>query len=83
MSHLTDLPNIGRVLARSLNQAGIDTPEALRQLGAKQAFLCLRAQDPTACLSMLQALEGAVRGVRWHALPQEVKDDLHAFYRGL
>lgn len=83
MSQLTDLPNIGRVLAQALAQAGIDTPEALRQLGAKEAFIRLRAQDPTVCLSKLQALEGAVRGVRWHALPQEVKDELHAFYRGL
>ncbi|MBS6511016.1 MAG: TfoX/Sxy family DNA transformation protein, partial [Clostridiales bacterium] len=40
-----------------------------------------RKADPGICLSALQALEGAVRGVRWHSLPSEVKQDLKAFYR--
>ena len=28
----------------------------------------------------LSALEGALRGVRWHDLPDDVKADLKAFY---
>ena len=33
--------------------------------------------------NMLYALEGAIRGVRWHDLPKEVKDELKAFHRTL
>ena len=31
---LTDLPNIGPVLAESLRQIGLETPEALREVGS-------------------------------------------------
>ena len=36
---LTDLPNIGPVLAGNLKKIGVDTPEQLRELGAEGAFL--------------------------------------------
>lgn len=48
---LTDLPNIGPVLAGNLKKIGVDTPEQLRELGAEGAFLKIRGQvDPGACL---------------------------------
>lgn len=82
MSGLGALPNLGAVMVQKLKAAGIETPEQLRAAGAKQAWKRIRAQaDPGICLSALQALEGAVRGVRWHNLPSEVKQDLKAFYR--
>ena len=44
---LTDLPNIGPVLAGNLKKIGVDTPEQLRELGAEGAFLKIRGQvDP-------------------------------------
>lgn len=82
MSGLEALPNLGAVMVQKLKAAGIETPEQLRAAGAKQAWKRIRRKaDPGICLSALQALEGAVRGMRWHNLPSEVKQDLKAFYR--
>ena len=78
---LTELPNIGHVVAEKLNQVGISTPEELRAIGTEQVFIRLQTIDETACLSMLQALEGAVQGIRWHKLPKERKEELKEFMR--
>lgn len=84
MDKLTDLPNISQVISANLQRAGIKTPEALREIGSKDAFLRIRAHvDEDACLNQLYALEGAVRGIRWHLLPDEVKEDLKSFKRSL
>jgi len=78
---LTQLPNIGKVLADKLNQVEITTPEKLVAIGAEQAFIRLSTMDETACFSMLQAIEGAIQGVRWHDLPKERKAELKDFFR--
>jgi len=78
---LTTLPNIGKVVAERLKLAGIPDAETLRALGSREAFLRIRATGEPGCLSMLCGLEGAVRGVRWHLLPNEVKDELKRFLR--
>lgn len=65
-SELTQLPNIGKVVAEKLVQVGISTPEELKAIGTEQAFIRLQTIDETACLSMLQGLEGAIQGIRWH-----------------
>lgn len=83
MEKWSDLPNIGPKLAAELQQAGIDSPETLRALGAREAFLRLRAKDPTACLHRLYALEGAVEGVRKPDLAPDTKQALRDFFRGL
>ena len=84
MEKLTDLPNIGPKLAEHLTKAGVETPEQLRQIGAEGAFLRIRAQvDPTACLHGLEALAGAVEGVRKSLLPPERKAELKSWFRGL
>ncbi|BBB89908.1 MAG TPA: TfoX/Sxy family protein [Methylomusa anaerophila] len=83
MTKLTDLPNIGTTMAGRLASAGIADAETLRQIGSREAFRKLRAVDPGACLSALSALEGAVRGIRWHNLPPEVKKDLKLFLKQL
>jgi DNA transformation protein len=80
---LSDLPNISKVLSGVLVDAGINTPEELRKLGSKEAFIRIRMRDNTACLSMLCAIEGAIRGVRWHSLDDDVKSDLKEFFKGL
>ncbi len=81
---LTELPNVGKVLQENLSQIGIVTPEQLRELGAKQAFLRIRASmDPGACLHMLYGLQGAVRGIPDKLLTDEDKADLRAFYQAL
>ena len=78
---LTDLPNIGPVLARNLQAIGIDTPEALRKMGAEEAWLRIRLNvDGGACLHQLQALAGAVVGVPKKELPLERKAELKVFF---
>lgn len=78
---LTDLPNIGPVLADNLRRIGVETPEALRVLGAEGAWLSIRSRvDPGACLHQLQALAGAVAGLPKKDLPPERKAELKAFF---
>ncbi len=83
MGELQKLPNIGPELERLLNMAGIDSPEALRALGAREAFLRLKTVDPAACHSKLYAIGGAVKGVRWHGLTVEEKKELNEFFAAL
>jgi DNA transformation protein len=78
---LLSLPNIGKELARQLLDAGIDTPEKLRQIGSREAWLRILSRDPSACYMRLCGLEGAIRGVRWHSLDAGVKAELKEFYR--
>ena len=74
---LTDLPNIGPVLAERLRAAGVETPEQLRQIGAEEAFLRIRAAaDPAICLHALEALAG----VRKSQLPPERKAELKRWF---
>lgn len=78
---LTDLPNIGPVLASNLERIGVQSPESLREMGAENAWLTIRAQvDPDACLHQLQALAGAVDGVPKKDLPPERKAALSSFF---
>lgn len=81
MSALTQLPNIGKTLAQQLTQVGVDSPEALARMGSRQAWLRIQQRDPSACYNRLCALEGAIRGVRWHDLDPAVKADLKTFYQ--
>jgi DNA transformation protein len=78
---LTEMPNIGKVVAEKLILAGITSPDELKALGSEQAFIRLQTIDETACFSMLQGLEGAVHGIRWHNLPKERKEELKEFFR--
>ncbi len=81
MKALTELPNIGKVLAQKLTEVGINTPDELISTGSENAFIRIRTVDPEACIDMLYALEGAVQGIRWHSLPSSRKEELTAFFR--
>lgn len=84
MAKLTDLPNIGKVAAEKLAEAGIDSPEALKKAGSREALLRVRMKsDPGACLSFLYGLEGAIQGMRSHDLPPQSKAELRAFFAEL
>lgn len=80
LTKLTELPNIGKVVAEKLVQVGITSPEELKALGTEQAFIRLLTVDETTCFSMLQGLEGAIQGIRWHNLPKERKEELKEFF---
>lgn len=78
---VNDLPNIGPVLAGNLQKIGVDTPEALKKLGAEEAWLAIRRQvDPGACLHQLQAWAGAVTGIPKKELSPERKAQLKQFF---
>ncbi len=83
MGTLRDLPNLGAVVVRKLEVAGIGTPEELRALGSIEALRRIRegTDEDGPCRSMPAALEGAIRGVRWHAIPKSERDDLWREYQ--
>ncbi len=80
MGKLTELPNIGAEMERQLHAVGIETAQQLAEAGSREVWLRIRAIDDSACYNRLCGLEGAVRGIRWHNLPDEVKQDLKTFY---
>ena len=79
---LSSMPNIGPALEDLLKRAEVETPEALRAIGSREAWLRIRGIDSSACLHMLQALEGAVRGVPKKDLPDPIKAGLREFCEG-
>ena len=81
-SALTALPNIGREVGRLLAAAGIRSPRELKRLGAVAAAVRIRGlrPDDPPCRSLLAGLEGAIRGVRWHAIPRVERDALWEKY---
>ena len=84
VSKLSDLPNVGKVLEKNLMAAGIETPEQLQAVGAREAFLRIRLKsDPGACLHMLYGIQGAILGIPDRMLSSEEKEDLKAFFKNL
>ena len=73
---LSELPNIGKELEKRLNSIGVQTPQELAELGPVAILQRLDALNAPGCLNMLYALEGAIRGARWHGLSKEVKAKL-------
>ncbi len=80
MGELKTLPNIADKLEGQLHAVGIDSIDALKQTGSREAWLRIASIDPSACYMRLCALEGAIQGVRWHHLEEEQKKELKAFY---
>jgi DNA transformation protein len=71
------------VAVAQLERAGITTPEKLRKLGSVRAALRLTGVGVPVCASKLYALEGAIRGVRWHAIPAGERAALRKQFEGL
>jgi DNA transformation protein len=80
MGELKTLPNIADKLEGQLHEVGIDSIDALKQTGSREAWLRIASIDPSACYMRLCALEGAIQGVRWHHLEEEQKKELKVFY---
>jgi len=76
MENLTQLPNIGETLAQKLNTIGITCYDELISMGSVEVVLKIGESDQTTCYNMLYALEGAIRGVRWHAISKEERKQL-------
>ncbi len=83
MGELSKLPNIGAKVEAQLNEIGIETFEQLKKAGSKEAWLNIRSIDSSACINRLYALEGALQGIRWHNLSEEIKRELKEFYNNV
>ena len=76
MTSLRDLPNLGGVVITQLARVGITTPAQLKRAGSVGAAVKLAHAGVDVCSSKLSALEGAIRGVRWHSIPAEERAEL-------
>ncbi len=84
MNQLSNLPNLGEVLAAKLQQAGINNELELKECGSENAFIKLATiSKDDVCINMLYAIEGAIQGIRWHKLDKYRKEELKAFYHQL
>lgn len=82
MKKLIEIPNVGMVLAHKLDGIGVENQQQLRELGSENALIRIsELENNGACLNMLYAIEGAVQGIRWHALDKSRKQELKEFYR--
>ena len=81
MSQLNQLCNIGPTIEKQLIQVGIHSYKDLVSVGSCEAWLKIKAIDPSACINKLMSLEGAIQMVRWHVLPPEDKRRLKNFYQ--
>jgi len=81
MGELANLPNIGKIVEQQLIEAGVPTFAQLKELGSRETWLRIQANDPSACIHRLLSLEGAIRGVKKTELPATVKEELRQFYR--
>ena len=79
MAELKSIANIGSEMAKKLTAVGIDSPEKLARLGAKQAFFRLKEAYPQVCLVHLYALEGAIQDIEFNHLSEEKKKELKEF----
>ena len=81
MDDLTKLPNVGPVLAGKLKQIGVRGLADLIELGSIEATIRIGASDLSACYNMLYAIEGAIRGIRWHDIPKDDREKLKADFK--
>lgn len=79
MSELTSMVNIGKEMAKKLTAVGIDSPEKLVEMGAKQAFIKLKEAYPQVCLVHLYTLEGAIHNTEFNCLSEDKKRELKEF----
>jgi len=78
---IKDLPNMGLRMETLLREVGICSIEMLIEQGAKRSWLKLRANNKHLGLSVLLALEGAIVGSHYQALPTAVKEELRAWFK--
>jgi DNA transformation protein len=81
MNNLISQPNLGKELVKQLIQVGINSIEELTDIGSEKAFTWIKTIDESACINRLYALEGAIRGIRWHHLSNDRKAELLEFFK--
>lgn len=78
---LKDLPNLSLKLEVQLRRVGISTVEILKEQGAKQSWLKLQEKNKNMSISVLFALQGAIQGLHYAALPVAVKEELRHWHK--
>ncbi|MDW6002251.1 TfoX/Sxy family protein [Vibrio mangrovi] len=77
MQKLRDLQGLGPKSEQMLTDAGIESVEMLRELGAIAAFIRVRQQGPVKpSLNLLYALVGALEGEHWLTIAKQQKAQL-------
>ncbi|MCP5335072.1 MAG: TfoX/Sxy family protein [Oceanospirillaceae bacterium] len=73
---LRALSGLGPKSQAMLANAGITSLTQLRELGAVQAYLRVRASNSQASLNLLWALEGALSNLPWQQVAREQRSSL-------
>ena len=74
---IAELRNLGPATARRLAEVDIGSEDALRRLGAVEAYHRLKFRfGRHITLVALYAMEAALRGCDWRSLEPAVRDDL-------
>jgi hypothetical protein len=69
--------NLGEKTAEWLATIGIHTAEDLAEYGVVRAYYQLKQSHPRkASVNVLYSLQGALLGVKWDLLPEDLKDAL-------
>ena len=78
---LTDLKNIGKIIAGRLNEVGIFSEADLKQVGAVGAHRLIKKRHPNETLAVcyyLYSFEGALTDKHWNELGEKRKQQLKA-----
>ena len=78
---LTDLKNIGKKIARRLNEAGIFSKDDVRRVGAPGAYRLIKEKYPDETLPVcyyLYSFEGALNNKHWDDIGEQRKQQLKA-----
>lgn len=72
---LTSLQNIGKKTKKHLNEIGVFSKEDLEKIGAVDAWIMMKTLRPhkDICICALYALVGAIEGLCWYELPEDLK----------
>lgn len=73
--------NIGKSLEEKLNKVSINSYEELKSLGTNETIIRLKNEGLDPCLNMAYAIEGAIKGVRWHGLSEEEKERVREIFK--
>ena len=77
--NLTDLKNMGKTIARRLNEVGIFFEDDLRLVGAVGAHRLIKERHPNETLAVcyyLYSFEGALTNKHWNELGEKRKQQL-------
>ena len=76
---VSELKNIGTLIAKRLNEIGVDTEDDLRRMGAVEAHRRIKNNYPDKTLSVcyyLYSFEAALRDIHWDDLSNKEKEEL-------